>query len=372
MVAPVSDRPRVLVLTPDFPPAHGGIQILVDRVVSHWTGLQPRVVTFDAPGADALDAGRSVDVRRIGRFPASRVAVGLLNARGLAEALRFRPEVVLCAHIATSPAAAAIARLLRAPYVQYLHAQEVAARPGLARFAIRHAAAVVAVSRFTEGLAMEHGADPTLVHLIHPGVDIPDARAVATPSEPPTVVIVARLEDRYKGHDVVLRALPLLRARIPNVRLAVVGDGDLRSVYEGFAESLGCRDAVDFLGAVDDATRDAVLQNARVFVMPSRLSPIGRGEGFGIVYLEAGARGLPVVAGNVAGTLDAVLDGETGVLVDPRDHLAVARAIYGLLESPEEARRLGLQGAARARELTWARASHAVEDILLGLVAARL
>jgi glycosyltransferase involved in cell wall biosynthesis len=100
--------------------------------------------------------------------------------------------------------------------------------------------------------------------------------------------------------------------------------------------------------------------------MPSRLRPGGSGgEGFGIVYLEAGAHGLPCVGGNVAGALDAVVDGETGELVDPRDHLAVAEAVSGLLLDSERARRMGEAAARHAAELAWPAVGERVEQLML-------
>jgi glycosyltransferase involved in cell wall biosynthesis len=103
--------------------------------------------------------------------------------------------------------------------------------------------------------------------------------------------------------------------------------------------------------------------------MPSRLPPDGGGEGFGIVYLEAGLHALPVVAGNVAGALDAVVDGETGLLVDPTDHVAVADAISSLILDPELAERLGRAGERRAREHSWPVIARRVEDLLLEVAA---
>jgi phosphatidylinositol alpha-1,6-mannosyltransferase len=100
--------------------------------------------------------------------------------------------------------------------------------------------------------------------------------------------------------------------------------------------------------------------------MPSRL-PAGEfaGEGFGIVYLEAAAYGKPVVAGNVGGAVDAVLDDETGLLVDPLDPLAVAEAITRLLQDGELARRLGGAGQARAQLYAWPKVVERVEALLL-------
>ena len=126
----------------------------------------------------------------------------------------------------------------------------------------------------------------------------------------------------------------------------------------------GVGDAVSLLGRVDDAERDGWLDRSSVFCMPSRVPPGGLGgEGFGIVYLEAGAHELPVVAGNVAGALDAV-DGETGILVDPADHRAVAAALIRVLSDPKLASRLGKAGREHAEAHAWPRIAARVEALV--------
>ena len=118
---------------------------------------------------------------------------------------------------------------------------------------------------------------------------------------PPTLLTVARLEDEYKGHDVVLRALTAIRERVPDVTWVVVGEGSLRPRLEGLAAKYGVEEQVRFLGDLSDEERDRWYRSAHVFVMPSRLPPDGGGEGFGIVYLEAAAHGLPGRGGRRGG-----------------------------------------------------------------------
>jgi phosphatidylinositol alpha-1,6-mannosyltransferase len=364
----MDSEPRVLVLTPDFPPAPGGIQLLVHRIVRHADRLRMRVVTVDSPGARGFDATSGLDVQRVGLGAGRRLAVATLNARALGEAGRFRPAAVLSGHIVTAPAAALIAAALRIPLVQYLHAAEVRGRPRLATFAMRRADATVAVSAYTRELAVANGAAPARVHRILPGVDLPEPDA-AERAERPTILTIARLSERYKGHDVMLRALPLIRARVPDVEWVVVGDGPLRAGLERIAACQALQGNVRFVGAVSDGERDRWLRRAHVFTMPSRLPAGGfAGEGFGIVYLEAAAHEVPVVAGNVGGALDAVLHDQTGVLVDPSDHVALAAAIADLLLDPSRAQALGAAGARRARELAWPAVARRVEDLVLGLL----
>jgi phosphatidyl-myo-inositol dimannoside synthase len=358
---------RALLLTPDFPPAPGGIQVLMHRLAQHAERLNVRVVTRDSRGADTFDASGGLDVRRAGSAGAPRQANAMLNLRALREAAAFRPEAVLSGHIVTSPAANLIGKGARVPVVQYLHADEVRGRSRLAAFAVRRATATIAVSRYTAALARELGADPDQVHRIPNGVDLP-AERLAEQGGVPTMVTVARLEQRYKGHDVVMRALPLVSERIPAVRWMIVGDGSLRPELEQLSIDCGVQDRVSFLGRVSDAERDSALDRAHVFVMPSREPPEGLGgEGFGIACLEASAHGLPVVAGRAGGMEDAVVHGETGLLVDPTDPRAVADALIELLSQPDLAQRLGSAGANRARHFAWPRVVGQVEDLLLGL-----
>src|SRR5262249_49937080 len=109
---------------------------------------------------------------------------------------------------------------------------------------------------------------------------------------------------------------------------------------------------------------DALLSNVSVFAMPSRVDRDGAGEGFGIVYAEAGARGLPVVAGNAGGAVDAVVDGETGLLVDAESPVAVARALTSILLDHAKATRMGRAGWERARTHSWARSAAELEDFI--------
>jgi phosphatidylinositol alpha-1,6-mannosyltransferase len=361
-----SRMPRLLLITPDFPPARGGIQTVAHRIATGLQRFEVRVVTLDGEGARELDAGLAFAVARV---RAGRRLGGarnlLLGARALAEAARWRPDMTLSVHIVASPAAAVISAALGAPTVQCFHAKEVGNKPRLAAFAARRARASIAPSSYSAGLLDGVGASRSKITLIPPGVDLPIDSAPID-SARPTLLTIARLEDRYKGHDVLMRALGGVRERVPDVEWVVIGEGPLRAELEQLARSLGVEDCVRFLGAVSDEERNSWLRRADLLAMPSRL-PEGRlaGEGFGIVYMEAAAYGKPVVAGNVGGAVDAVLDGETGLLVDPADPAAVGDAVARLLGDPELAHRLGAAGAERAQSFAWPRVVDRVEALLV-------
>lgn len=343
----------------------GGIQHLVHRVVSNLNRVTVRTLAPTAAGAAAADQHEGLDVVRIGPARHRQATIASINGWAIAEAARFRPDVVLSAHVITSPGARAVTLTQRIPFLQYLYATEIGARPTLAGFAQRGARASIAISHYTRDLALQAGGDPARLTIIAPGVDLGPSRRCARPDGPPTIVTVARIVDRYKGHDVMARALPLVLSRVPNARWVVIGSGALREQIERLVAMTGVSEHVIFTGPLNDAERDKWLDRAHVFAMPSRIRSGRAGEGFGIAYVEAGVHGLPVVAGNVGGALDAVVDGETGVLVDPTDHLAVADALTDLLFDDDLAARMGAAGRRRAEASAWPMVARRVEDLLL-------
>jgi phosphatidylinositol alpha-1,6-mannosyltransferase len=320
------------------------------------------------PGAAEVDAALPFEVVRAGLGVSRQAALAAMNLLAVREARRFRPDVILVGHIIGSPGARLASRVTGAPVVQYFHANEVGARPKLARFAYRSAAASIVVSSFTRDLVAGVAGDARRAHVINNGVDLPPRPSFEPRPGPPTILTVARMEERYKGHDVMARALPLVRSRIPDARWVAVGDGSLRVTFESMVAANGASDGAVFTGSVSDEERDRWFRSSHVFAMPSRL-PARRpgGEGFGIVFLEAGANGLPVVAGGVGGALDAVRAGETGLLVDPTDHLAVADALVEVLSDPARGTEMARAGRAFAEDHSWAAVTERVEDLLFNV-----
>jgi phosphatidylinositol alpha-1,6-mannosyltransferase len=355
---------RLLVISPDYPPQPGGIAALTAGLARHLDSYEVHVVSLEWPRT--AEAHDFVPVRRARNAPAhGRRALMHLAALALREGLRFRPHAILSMHVRSNAAAAAMQRLLGVPVVLYLHAKELADHPRQSRMALRAADAVIAVSTYTAGLARELSPE-TEVRVIPPGVDLP-GDAPSRTFEGPTLVTVSRLDNDYKGHDVVLRALARVLVVIPDARWLVIGSGPKREPLERLAEKLGVAKAVTFLGGVDDTTRDAVLAEGQVFVMPSRVPPNRcGGEGFGIVYLEASAHGLAVIAGDRGGSVDAVRHGRTGILVDAEDPAAVADAIVALLGDPARCRRLGEQGKLWAAAHSWPIVARQVSDVIDG------
>jgi len=158
------------------------------------------------------------------------------------------------------------------------------------------------------------------------------------------IVSVGRLVHR-KGQDRLISALPEIRACVPNVHLLLVGEGPYRSKLEKIARSMQVEDAVTFVGRINYQELPTYFLCGDIFAMPSR-SRLGglEVEGLGIVYLEASACGLPVIAGNSGGAPDAVQDGITGLVVSGNDVAEISRAAIALLNNPEAALAMGKAG----------------------------
>jgi phosphatidylinositol alpha-1,6-mannosyltransferase len=155
-----------------------------------------------------------------------------------------------------------------------------------------------------------------------------------------------------------------LEDRLPLIRLSIVGDGPLRPSLEQLARELGIEARVTFHGRLRASDLEALYDSCDIFVMPSRLSRSGGGEGFGIVYLEASAHGLPVIAANEGGAIDAVVDGKTGLLVDPRSAEAVAAAIAAILTDVTLYRELSSGGLDWARAHDWRVLAHQYDALV--------
>ncbi len=208
---------------------------------------------------------------------------------------------------------------------------------------------------------------PTPV-IVPPGTNPERFRPAATPhSEPPILLTVCRLTPR-KGVDTVLQALPRLLEIAPCLQYWVVGDGPARAALERLAQDLQVTHAVRFFGYVSDSALPALYRRASIFVMPTRIEhEAGSVEGFGIVYLEASASGLPVVAARSGGAVEAVREGETGLLAPPNDPTALARALERLINNAVVRQRLGRAGRRWVEsEMNWDRAARQFLTIMRG------
>jgi phosphatidylinositol alpha-1,6-mannosyltransferase len=187
---------------------------------------------------------------------------------------------------------------------------------------------------------------------IAPGIDTDhfspqDARELRNElglSEKKVIVSVGRLVHR-KGQDVLIEAMPAIIKDVPYAHLLMIGEGPYRGYLENRVKALGIQESVTFIGRIHYVDLPRYLCVGDLFVMPSRSRLAGlEVEGLGIVYLEASACGLPVIAGDSGGAPDAVLEGQTGLVVDGTQKTEVASAVVKLLLDPERSQAMGIRG----------------------------
>jgi phosphatidylinositol alpha-1,6-mannosyltransferase len=242
-------------------------------------------------------------------------------------------DVVFCGHLFAAPLAAAAARSTGAQYWQQLHGIEAWTCPGpMVQRAVEGATLVTAVSRHTRRLFLSWARNAPETVKVLPNTADERFRPGPKPARllsrygltgKTVLLTVARLAaaERYKGHDRVIRAMAELIPTHPELLYVIAGDGDGRPSLELLAGQLGVRDHVRFVGHVPDDDLPDLYRAADLFVMPST------GEGFGIVFLQALASGIPVIGGDGDGSRDPLRDGKDGALVSSREPSAVARAI---------------------------------------------
>jgi phosphatidyl-myo-inositol dimannoside synthase len=371
-------RPRLLVSTTDFPPDRGGIQSMVHELTHR---LAPRwAITVIAPpsaGSNAYDAmAPFAVVRTHAAWDESRARVLLAMTRLTA---RVRADVLLAAHLNALPPLVIAGR--GRPTVAVVHGSEVWAPRTrvLTRLMGRRVDRAMAVSRFTASEAAKAGvpgdrivvtplgATPPALAPADTGRAVLQRLGLMSGDRPvPFFLTVSRLAEPHKGHDVFLRALPDILARFPALRYVIAGTGPRAGELRALAAGLGIDAAIVMPGAVDEETKAALMGACRAFVMLSRESRSpALFEGFGIAYIEAAMAGRPSLAGASGGVPDAVVDGETGVLVDPMSESQVVRGAMRLLEDPAFADLLGQRAHERAlRDFTWSAAVERMERCL--------
>jgi len=259
-------------------------------------------------------------------------------------------------------------RLTGCRLIYYIHGEEVTTRYDAGSFGnrrlhnLRRADAIIAVSRFTQRtLVDELGLPAERVHLIENAVDT----TLFSPGDDDTgfrdrwgvsgkclVVAVGRLVPR-KGFDQTIRGWKTVVARHPSAHLMIVGTGPQQQELEQLIATAGLGDHVTLTGPLSNADLVAAYRSAELFIMPNRTMPDGDTEGFGLVFLEANACGRTVVGGRAGGAVEAVRDGETGLLVDGNSVDEIAAAITRLLDDDTLRHELERGGLAHAQANSW-------------------
>ncbi|MDY6938764.1 MAG: glycosyltransferase [Cyanobacteriota bacterium] len=327
----------------------GGIQSYVQdvlRTYSHLVGHHPSRTADIFLLRDSQNCDNPFDDRSSGTSPlkfhymqTQPLWLGRIRLAGalMAGLLLEKPDRVFCGHINLAPLIRMLCEPLGIPYTVLTYGKEVwEPVPKPHREALQHADRIWTISRYSRDLACRaNHLDPDKFDLLPCAI----RGELFTPAPKPArlleqynlhnsqvLMTVARLwsGDIYKGVDVTIRALPKILQKFPNVKYLAIGRGDDRPRLEKLAEDLGVADRVIFAGFVASEDLPDHYRVADAYIMPSQ-------EGFGIVYLEAMATGIPVLAGDSDGSADPLQDGELGWQVPHRDPDAVAAACTEIL-----------------------------------------
>lgn len=329
---------KVLLLTSDAYGANGGIA-LYNRDVVDALAAMPEV-------EEIVVVARHMPWEPIGVPPKARLRTASIGGktRYIKTALQAAGEtygLVICGHIHLLPLAAVLNQLIRAPLVLMVYGIDVWQPPNrLARHWLKCVDAVWSISAITTERMNHWAALPAARYVQLPNAIHSDRYGMAPRNAElqsrhglagaRVILTLARLpaKERYKGIDEVLEAMPALLQTIPHLKYLVCGEGDDRPRLMQKAQALGVAGSVAFVGMVTEADKADYFRLADAFVMP------GRGEGFGFVFLEALACGVPVVGSQLDGSREALRNGQLGELADPNDPSSVMACITLALAKP--------------------------------------
>ena len=350
-----------LLVTNDFPPKVGGIQTYLWELWRRLPSEDVTVLTTPHPDAAAFDAAQPFRIERT----RDRVLLPTPSLKRRIEALRDEVGATL---VVLDPAVPVglIGPTLDTPYAVVLHGSELVGRIPVGGSqamgeVVKRAVHVIAAGNYPASEARRVAGDRTPpVTIIPPGVDTErfrpagdaaarDAtrRRFGIPDGADLVVGLSRLVPR-KGFDVLVDAASRLRSTHPDLHVAIAGSGRDHDRLQKRIDETGA--PASLLGRIDDTDLPGLYAAADVFAMCCRTRWAGlEPEGFGIVFLEAAACGVPQLAGESGGAADAVAHGETGIVVDrPRDPAAVATALASLLDDPARRAEMGRRSRERA------------------------
>ena len=374
-----------LIVATNFKPRKGGVAEHIHQTARHLRQIGETIVVL-APSMNedsAFDNSCGYPVIRVAvrQRPRTkfRAPPGLSRDTLLRtiyrKARKIDAEYLMCNRWEFSLGTAVLlaSRLLRIPFFIFAHGSEItrstnSVLKNLSRTLVfRQAERIYCVSRYTEERVKLLGLKENKTEVVLNGYDVglsdrwagcqrglPGLHLKGTVSpESKIVLTVGRLEER-KGIDKVIEAMPIVKKAVPNATYLIVGDGEDRPRLEEMVRKLNVDGYVHFLGALEDDEKYECYQQCNLFVMPNRTLPDGDAEGFGIVFLEANAFCKPVIGGRSGGAGDAIVDGVTGLLVDPEDVQQLAERIIALLLDTEYAHRLGRNGREHVeRVLNW-------------------
>lgn len=345
----------------------GGVQLHI-RDLAEYLLRRGHVVSVLAPADEGTElpdyvvsAGGAVPVRFNGSV--ARLSFGPIMANRVDAWLDDWDFDVLHLHEPAAPSLSLLALwAARVPIVATFHssqsrvgtmrAAQPLLQPGLDKISARIAVSAAAHKTMASGFGGTTLVIPNGVYVDR----FAPADAAPEPGGPPRIVFLGRFDESRKGLPVLLAALPLVLAQVPDAELLVAGPGDIEEVRSGLSSQVV--DSVRFLGMVSEEDKVALLAGANAYVAPNT-----GGESFGIILVEAMSAGAPVVASALDAFTAVIGDSGAGVIFPVGDHRALAAAIVRLLEDPAEQARLRRAGQTRARRFDWSSVGARIEAV---------
>ena len=326
-------RNKILALFTDVYKSKGGIPVFNQNLLKALSEIyHGRIIVFSINDVLKENSGHyyfeGCDRRKV-RFVFKTLLISIIN----------KPDFIICGHVNISPLCLLIKKALGVPYITVTHGidawdvKSIKKRKGLESSDI-----IVSVSNYTKVRIKEQfGLKEDKFFILPDAVDGTKFKPKPKPEylikrygvEDRTVILtVCRLDksEAYKGYDKIIEALPKIIKKIPNLVYLIGGKGNDASRIERLIKDRGLDDYIKLIGFIPEKELVDHYNLCDVFVMPSK------GEGFGIVFLEALACGKPVICGNKDGSVDAVLNGKLGILVDPDNIDQIAEAIINVLQ----------------------------------------
>ncbi len=380
------NKPNVLIFSEDFPPKDGGIAQWAMGVARSFHKFGFKLTVLTRFWSDEFAARQQQELYPIAyaRGTYWKKLRTFYARKALKEQIELgnKPDVIIATTSNIARGLLGLVKSSRAALVVVVHGLEVTRKMNGVKQAILkktlHAAdRVVAVSRFTAESVVEryqlpeskifvlpNGVDPEVYY----PTDVPKAFKEKLGIEGKRVILtLARLQER-KGHDKVIEALPAVLEKVPHAIYLVSGksQGNYYERLVALVERLGVKDAVKFIGYVQQEDMNLMYNSCDVYIMPSReIQSQGDTEGFGITYLEANACAKPVIGGRSGGVVDAVLENETGFLVPPSDVKAISESLITLLTNDTLANKMGKQARKRVEtEFSWENISQRLAEEL--------
>lgn len=388
------DVKKSLIVSLHFPPQTGGEQVYYYNLAKHLPGdkvvaLVPTEKNEKFDLNQSFTIIRSKNLHNIYQSLHSKIAAVLKKIKNSNEKLKKEISSIILRHkievihvgqiLPIGEIVMPIALKKKIPYILYAHGLDVSLiknspeKAKKAKKIIKNSYHIITNSFFTRDILLELGASREQIDVINPCPNISSEEAAdwriseikqnLEIKNKKILFTLGRLVER-KGHDMVIKALPGILKKEPNTVYLIAGEGPMKQKLVKLANSLKLGEHVIFLGKVSDKDLSAYFQMADVYIMPNKEMKNNDVEGFGIVFLEAGLFALPVIGGNNGGVNEAIVDGQTGLLVDPQDIGDITQKTIRLLTDDALAAKLGMQGLARSSEFTWPEQIEKIKDLI--------